>query len=68
MSQRIREDLLMDFVIYTTYSTETDMTFILLDTLKDNKVISTEVKGFYFGGEDSSKTKEYYGKLKADFI
>lgn len=58
----------MDFVIYTTYSTETDMTFILLDTLKDNKVVSTEVKGFYFGEKDSSKTKEYYGKLKADFI
>ena len=58
----------MDFVIYTTYSEETDITFILLDTLKDNKVISTEVKGFYFGGEDKDKTKQCYGKLKADFI
>lgn len=43
------------------------MTFILEDTYENEDVISVEVKGFYFGEPDEKLTKQYYGKVKADF-
>jgi hypothetical protein len=49
--------------IYTVYSTESDMTFIM----ESNESESTlEVVGFYFGKEDAASTKQYYRKLKAE--
>jgi hypothetical protein len=57
--------------IETAYSPETDMTFILKETIKivngEEECISTEVKGFYYGEPDEDATKEFYGKLKADY-
>ena len=52
--------------IYTVYSTESDMTFIMEDTYNKDRLLSTEVKGFYFGEPQDKFTKEYYGELKAD--
>lgn len=52
--------------IYTLYSNEGDMTFIMEDTYKGNQLVSTEVKGFYYGEPKDEYTKEYYGELKAD--
>lgn len=52
--------------IYTVYADFSDMSFIMEDTYKDDKLISTEVKGFYYGEPKDDYTKEYYGELKAD--
>lgn len=53
--------------IYTVYSSGSDMTFIMQDTLqKDTQdIISIEVIGFYFGEPDEELTKQYIGNLKA---
>lgn len=53
--------------IYTFYSNDSDLTFIMEDTYKGDMLVSTEVKGFYFGEPKDKYTKEYYGELKADF-
>lgn len=53
--------------IYTIYSKESDITFIMEDIYISETLISTEVKGFYFGEPKDEYTKEYYGELKADF-
>lgn len=53
--------------VYTCYSPETDITFIMEDIYKNNECISTEVKGFYYGETTEENTKEFYGKLKAEF-
>lgn len=57
----------MEKEIYTVYSIESDMTFIMEDVKINNEVVSTEVKGFYFDKEDQQATKDYYGSLKANF-
>lgn len=56
----------MKKVVYTVYAKEDDLTFIMEDTYKDDAIISTEVKGFYYGEPKDKHTKEYYGELKAD--
>lgn len=48
--------------IYTVYSKEEDLTFIMEETES-----SLEVKGFYFGEPEDDATKKYYGDLKAEF-
>lgn len=53
--------------VYTVYSNTEDITFILEDTELYGNVISTEVKGFYFGEPDEKATEQYYGSLKAEF-
>ena len=53
--------------VYTVYSVDSDLTFIMEDTYKGDDLISTEVKGFYFGKPKEKFTKEYYGEIKADF-
>ena len=58
----------MKTMVYTTYSEDTGITFILEDAVNDgNDVISTEVKGFYHGAPDENNTKEFYGKLRAEY-
>ena len=42
---------------------ENDITFII----EDIQGISMEVKGFYYGKSNDADTKEFYGKLKAEF-
>lgn len=55
---RIKENNL----IYTVYAEKDDITFIMKES--DHNI---EVVGFYFGEPDEEATKEYQGKLKADF-
>ena len=33
----------------------------------DDKLLSCELKGFYYGEPNEKDTKIYYGKLKAEF-
>ena len=49
-------------MIYTVYSSEADITFIMEDA--DNK---TAVVGFYYGDPNEEATKTYYGKLVAEY-
>ena len=53
--------------IYTTYAPDTDTTFILEDVWNGEDLVSTEVKGFYYGAPNEDDTKEFYGGLKAEF-
>ena len=53
--------------IYDTYARDIDITFILEDTFEDGECISTEVKGFYYGGPSKNGTAMYYNKIKAEF-
>lgn len=48
--------------IYTVYSQEADITFIL-----ENKGKTTRLVGFYYGEPDDEATCKYYGKLIAEF-
>ena len=58
----------MKETIYTTYAPDTDITFIMMDTIQNGcEYISTECLGWYFGEEDEEMTKMYAGKLKAYF-
>lgn len=56
----------MKTLVFTVYSKEADITFIMEDTYNYGQLVSTEVKGFYYGEPQDKSTKEYYGKLKAD--
>lgn len=53
--------------IYEIYSKESDITFILEDTFLNDELISTELKGFYFGEPTKFDTQVFYGQLKADY-
>lgn len=52
--------------LYTVYSPEGDMTFIMEDTYEGEDLKSVEVKGFYFGEPNDIETFEYYGKVRAE--
>jgi len=58
----IREATEPKVKIYTAYAAETDITFIMED--KGN---TTRVAGFYYGIPDNEATKQFYGKLMAEF-
>ena len=54
--------------IFTAYAAETDMTFIMMDKMdSDGEVKSTEVLGWYYGEPNEENTKEFIGKLKAEY-
>ena len=53
--------------IYACYARNDDITFIMEETYKNGEVISTEVKGFYYGEPDEKANNDFYGKLKAKF-
>lgn len=55
----------MNNVVYGVYASNEDMTFIIEDTWENDKLISTEVKGFYFGKPNETCTETFYGNLKA---
>lgn len=58
----------MKQAIFTAYAAETDMTFIMKEMLdSDGEVKSTEVIGWYYGGPDEEDTKNFIGKLKAEY-
>jgi hypothetical protein len=52
---------------HQTYSSETDMTFIVEDVYKGDTLLSTEVKGFYFGEPNEESKSQFLGNLKAEF-
>lgn len=55
-------------VIFTAYAAETDMTFIMMDTLDaDGEVKSTEALGWYYGGPNEEDTEKFIGKLRAEY-
>ena len=47
--------------IYTTYAPDTDITFIMEDVYNGDELVSTEIKGFYYGEPNTDDTKHYYG-------
>lgn len=53
--------------IYTAYSEEQDLTFIMQENTMSGKLLSVEVVGFYYGRPDEQATKQYIGKLEATF-
>lgn len=55
--------------IYTIYDAKSDMTIIFEDNYKEEtrEVVSTEIKGFYYGKPTEENTKQYHNKLKAIF-
>lgn len=53
--------------VYQGYSDELDITTIFEDTLIADEVVSTEIKGFYYGRPDNEGLESFYGKSKATF-
>lgn len=55
--------------IYPVHNSRNDITFIMEDVYKGNDeyLVSTEIKGFYYGNPDEESNRKYYGKLKANF-
>lgn len=53
--------------MYSVYSADGDMTFIMKDVFDGDEVISTEVVGWHFGEPSETITPAYIGKLKATF-
>ena len=49
------------------YSPYYDITFIMEEIYKDGEVISSEVKGFYYGEPDEESTKYFNGKRKCKY-
>lgn len=50
-----------------TYAPDSNMTFIVEDTLVNGKVVFTELKGFYYGKPNPKLTEKYYNRLKAEY-
>lgn len=50
---------------WTAYSPEADITTILVSAYENDKVLSTEVVGMYFGEPNEDCTELYKGSLKA---
>lgn len=57
----------MKKTVYTVYAKDSDITFIMEDTFEEDKCVSTEVKGFYWGEPDDRFTEEYNGETKAEY-
>lgn len=55
---------LLDSEIFQVFSNELDMTIIFEKHLDGERVVSMEVKGFYYGSSDEEGMREYYGKMK----
>ena len=62
----VSEDTIYKYDIVTTYAPDTQITFILAETIDGDKG-TTEVKGFYYGGTDTSITVAHIGKLSAEY-
>jgi hypothetical protein len=52
---------------YEMYQSEYGVTFIMVDTWEDDKIISTECVGWYYGHPDEENTIKFTGKLKATY-
>ena len=52
--------------VYTAYSVECDMTFILKETTTDDNKVLVEVTGFYYGEPNDDCTRMFDGKRVAE--
>jgi len=70
---------MIDFPIYTVYSEDGDITFIMQDTYEtevdpftgevgETSLLSTECKGCYSGKPDQAKTQRHIGNYYAYII
>lgn len=54
--------------VFSLYVESYNMTFIMEDISDmDDRHISTEVKGFYYGQPSEENDKLFYGKLKENY-
>lgn len=70
--QRYSDDGKYLIAVSHVYSEESDMTFILEETYLNNETIpnllvSTEVKGIYYGIPTKEDIEGYYGKMKSEY-
>lgn len=56
-----------EWEIKTAYVPTENMTIIIAEYYEYRKYKSTEIVGFYYGGESMENTIKYYGKLKAEY-
>ena len=56
-----------EYKVYTTYAEDSDITFIMEDCIIDDRYVTTEVKGFYYGKPNKESTENFYGKLSAEY-
>lgn len=62
------DDEALGVAIYTAYSPECDMTFIMKDVGHQlQELISTEVVGWYYGQPNEVDTQNFIGRLKAEY-
>ena len=52
---------------YTMYKKSYDITFIVVDEWEDDKLISTECVGWYYGPPSEANNVKFTGKLKATY-
>lgn len=65
---KVRDELNKEKVVYeTNYSGPYDRIFIMKCTYKGENIISEECVGFYAGEPDEDATKQFTGKLKAEY-
>lgn len=57
-------DKCLNSEIYQAFSKELDMTIIFEDVSDGEEVVSTTVKGFYYGPSDEEGLRDFYGKTK----
>lgn len=57
-------DKILNAEIFQVFSKELDMTIIFENLLDGKEVVSTAVRGFYYGIPDEEGMREYYGKMK----
>lgn len=55
-----------EYRLYTTYAEDTDITFIMSDTIKYGKCI-TEVLGFVYGSIFANEIHKHLGNLTAEY-
>lgn len=63
------ENVPFKYVLYGNYSEESDITYVMRDTVENGieKIISTECVGFYYGIPELEYIEKYQGTLKAEF-
>ena len=52
---------------YGIYQANYDRTFIIIDTYKDDEIISSECVGWYHGEPNKEDNEFFTGKLKASY-
>lgn len=57
----------MKKIIYATYAPDSDITFIMCETIEGENAKSIEVIGWYWGEPNSESTEAFIGNLKAEF-